>query len=113
MILTIFTYAVGLLWLIATIAIAIWWRSHFTYVYFGGADSMFRSWLGTLVGSFFASSIFIAILYYPAEWMIKHGLRYLPDIIVLVGGLAYFIKRKNASGNSSGGSDANDVDETN
>lgn len=113
MILTIFTYAVGLLWLIATIVIAIWWRSHFTYVYFGGADSMFRSWLGTLVGSFFASSIFIAILYYPAEWMIKHGLRYLPDIIVLVGGLAYCIKRKNASGNSSGDSDVNDVDETN
>jgi hypothetical protein len=71
--------------LVLAVIIAIWWRSHFTYVYFGG-NWFLRSWVATIFCSLFAAAFIIGIL----VWLGTHGFTYLPDLIVLVGVYLFF-----------------------
>lgn len=93
MILQLFAWGLGFLWIILTIAITVWWRSKWVYLYFGGANSVFNSWLSTLVGSGILSIIVIGILSIPAEWLIRHNLTFLPDVLAAYFAYRYFSKK--------------------
>lgn len=77
---------------VLTVIIAIWWRSHWRYVYFGGPGSVINSWLGTLVGSFFAASLIIGMIGTPITWLHEHC-PHLLDIVAVVVGVYCFSNR--------------------
>lgn len=93
MILQLFAWGLGFLWIILTIAITVWWRSKWVYLYFGGANSVFNSWLSTLVGSGILSLVVIGILSIPADWLIRHNLTFLPDVLAAYFAYRYFSKK--------------------
>lgn len=96
MIIKLLVGGVAVLWLVLTIALTIWWRSKFTYVYFG-EGSMMKSWTSTIIGAMLVSMILVSIIGAPIAWIDEHC-PYLPDIIVVGLLIRYFMKKKDSSG---------------
>lgn len=99
MIVKLLTYGVGVLWIVATIALTIWWRKKFTYVYFG-SGSVLNSWAGTIAGASVAAFFLVSIISWPIALLDKYC-PYLLDIVVVGMIIRYFMKKKNTAANDN------------
>jgi hypothetical protein len=89
-----------IVWIALTIAITLWWRNKFVYIY-GGDGAVWKSWYGTLIGAGLVSLIIVSVIAYPLTWM-DQNCPYLPDVLA-VGGIGYYLvkRKKNPEGDNA------------
>lgn len=94
MIVGLLTFSIGILWFVLSVALTIWWRNHWRYIYFGGPGARIQDWVTDFFIASVAAGCVCGIFYYPLDWLKRHNLTYFPDIIVLIGGVLWFINNR-------------------